>query len=130
MARDRGGRQCVYQAHITEATMALKSGNKEVIVKEVDNQIKIHNEVKAGGYTAEQKTECANKTAALATETAMAWHLECVGSQGQRGTGDPKTMALAAQLYKKVVDTWHADEFSKFEFPRIVRKTGRTSTRS
>ena len=52
----------------------------------------------------------------------MAWHLEAVGSQGQRGTGDQKTMALAAHLYKKVVDTWNAEEFAKFEFPRIVKE--------
>jgi tetratricopeptide (TPR) repeat protein len=122
LTRDRGGRQCVYQAHITEATMAMKSNDKEKIVKEIDQQVKLHNEVKAGGFSAEQKQECANKTAALTTETAMAWHLEAVGSNGQRGTGDNKTMALAAQLYKKVVDTWNAEEYSKFEFPRIVKE--------
>lgn len=122
MTRDKGGRHCVYQAHITEATMAMKSGNKELIVKEVDNQVKVYNEVKNGGFSAEQKAECASKTAAITTETAMAWHLEAVGSQGQRGTGDQKTMGLAAQLYKKVVDNWQADEFSKFEFPRIVKE--------
>jgi tetratricopeptide (TPR) repeat protein len=122
ITRDKGGRHCVYQAHITEATMAMKSGNKDVIVKEIDNQVKVYNEVKNGGYTPEQKKECANKSAALATETGMAWHLEAVGSQGQRGTGDPKTMALAAQLYKKVVDTWNAQEFAAFEFPRIVKE--------
>ena len=122
LTRDRGGRQCVYQAHITEATMAMRSNDKDRIVKEIDNQVKLHNEVKAGGFTPEQKMECANKTAALTTETAMAWHLEAVGSNGQRGTGDNKTMAYAAQLYKKVVDTWNADEYSKFEFPRIVKE--------
>jgi tetratricopeptide (TPR) repeat protein len=122
MARDKSGRQCVYQGHITEATMAMKSNNKDAIVKEIDNQIKVHNEVKSGGYTAEQKVECANTTAALTTETAMAWHLEAVGSQGQRGTGDQKSMGLAAQLYKKVVDNWSSDEFSKFEFKRIVKE--------
>ena len=52
----------------------------------------------------------------------MAWHLEAVGSQGQRGTGDPKTMDLASLLYKKVADTWNADDFSKFEFPRLVKE--------
>jgi len=122
MGRDKSGRHCVYQAHITEATMAMKSGNKDVIVKEVDNQIKVANEFKNGSYSAELKQECANKSAALATETAMAWHLEAVGSQGQRGTGDTKTMALAAQLYKKVVDTWNAQEFSTFQFPRVVKE--------
>ena len=51
---------------------------------------------RTASHTADAKQECANKTAALLTETAMAWHLEAVGSQGQRGTGDPKTMDLAA----------------------------------
>ena len=119
--RDKGGRVCVYQAHITEATMALKANDKDRIVKEIDQQIKTYEGVKASGYTAEQKQECANKSAALATETAMAWHLEAVGSGGQRGTGDPKTMALAAGLYKRVVDTWKQEEFATFQFPRIVK---------
>ena len=122
ITRDKSGKHCVYQAHITEATMAMKSGNKDLIVKEVDNQVKVANEFKNGSYSAELKQECANKSAALATETAMAWHLEAVGSQGQRGTGDQKTMALAAQLYKKVVDTWQAQEFSTFQFPRVVKE--------
>ncbi len=63
-----------------------------------------------------------NITADLLTETAMAWHLEAVGSGGVRGTGDKKTMALAAQLYDKVVKTFKQEEFAKFEFPRIVKE--------
>ncbi len=122
IGRDKSGHHCVYQAHITEATMAMKSGNKEVIVKEVDNQVKVAQEFKNGSYSSELKQECANKSAALATETAMAWHLEAVGSQGQRGTGDLKTMGAAASLYKKVVDTWNAQEFSTFVFPRVVKE--------
>lgn len=121
IVRDKEGSLCVYQSHITEATMAMKSNNKDLIVKEIDNQVKLYSQYKNGSASAEKKQECANKTAALATETGMAWHLEAVGSSGQRGTGDTKTMALAAQLYKKVVDTWDAKEFSTFEFPRIVK---------
>ena len=30
-------------------------------------------------------------------------------------------MSLAAYLYKKVVDTWNAETFAKFQFPRIVK---------
>ena len=122
IGRDKSGHQCVYQAHITEATMAMKSGNKDLIVKEVDNQIKLATEFKNSSYSAELKQECANKSAALATETAMAWNLEAVGSGGQRGTGDVKTMAASAQLYKKVVDTWNAQEYSTFTFPRVVKE--------
>ncbi len=122
MNRDRGGsRACNYQVHISEATMAMKSGNKDFIVQELGNQLKAYNEFKSGGQSAEVKHECASKTAALITETAMAWHIEAVGSNQQRGTGDPKTMALAAQLYQKVADTWDAKEYGTFEFPRLVK---------
>ena len=122
MARDRNSEKlCVYQTHITEATLAMKSGNKEAMRAELDNQLKRYKEFKDGQHKDESKFECANRTAALISETAMAWHLETVGSQGQRGTGDPKTMTLAAYLYKKVVDTWNAQDFAKFTFPRIVK---------
>ena len=60
-------------------------------------------------------------TAELVAETAMAWHLEAVGSGGVRGTGDQKTMTLAAYLYKKVIDNFTPEQFAKFEFPRIVK---------
>jgi len=123
MVRDRSGdKSCVYQAHITEATMAMKSGNKELIKAELDNQSKVYIEYKAANHSPDSKQECANKTAALLVETAMAWHLEAVGPPGQRGTGDPRTMGLAAYFYKKVADTWNAQEFAQFQFPRIVKE--------
>lgn len=123
MSRDRNGvKHCVYQAHITEATMALKSSDKNAIRAELESQIKNYSDYKNGGNSAEAKFECANKTAALVSETAMAWHLEAVGSGGQRGTGDQKTMTAAAYLYKKAADTWTAKEFEKFEFPRIQKE--------
>lgn len=123
LTRDHGGdKTCVYQAHITEATMAMKSGNKDGIKVELDKQVGVEKEYKAGTHPNEAKQECANKTAALLTETAMAWHLEAVGSGGQRGTGDQKTMDKAAYIYKKVVDTWTQAEFQVFQFPRIVKE--------
>lgn len=123
MVRDRGSaKMCLYQAHITEATMAMKSNNKDAIRAELDNQVKNHNEFKAGGQSAEAKQDCSAKTAALLAETAMSWHLEAVGSGGQRGTGDQKTMTLSAYTYKKIVDTWDAKTFATFQFPRIVKE--------
>ncbi len=113
---------CEYQSRITEATMAMKSGDKVAIVSEINNQFKVYAQFKQENHKDDAKQKCANRTAALATETAMAWHLEAVGSQGQRGTSDPKTMDLASLLYKKVGDTWTAAEFSKFEFPRLVKE--------
>ncbi len=123
LVRDRGGdKTCIYQAHITEATMAMRSGFKDGIRTELDKQLSVEKDYKAGNHPADAKQECANKTAALLTETAMAWHLEAVGSGGQRGTGDKRTMDKAAYLYKKVVDTWPQAEFSAFTFPRIVKE--------
>jgi TolA-binding protein len=123
MSRDGGSdKVCEYQSRITEATMAMKSGDKPAIVGELNQQFKRFASFKGESRPAEVKQKCANRTAAMASETAMAWHLEAVGSQGQRGTGDPKTMDLANLLYKKVSDTWQADEFSKFEFPRLVKE--------
>jgi tetratricopeptide (TPR) repeat protein len=123
MARDNGSdKGCEYQSRITEATMAMKSGDKPAIVSELNQQYKRFASFKGESHSPETKQKCANRTASLSTETAMAWHLEAVGSQGQRGTGDPKTMDLASLLYRKVSDTWNADEFSKFEFPRLVKE--------
>ena len=123
MSRDSGSdKVCEYQSRITEATMAMKSGDKTSIVAELNSQFKRYNAFKSDNHSAESKQRCANRTASLSTETAMAWHLEAVGSQGQRGTGDPKTMDLASVLYKKVSDTWSASEFTKFEFPRLVKE--------
>jgi len=123
IVRDNSGeRTCEYQSHITEAVMAMKSGDKSGIVAELNNQFKRYSSYIKDSHSAESKQTCANRTAALATETAMAWHLEAVGSQGQRGTGDAKTMDLAALLYKKVSESWNEDQFSKFEFPRLVKE--------
>jgi tetratricopeptide (TPR) repeat protein len=121
--RDRGPKFCVYQGHITEATLAMKSGNKDVIMTELKNQLDVHNTfVKGGAGDADAKLKCSNITADLLAETGMAWHLEAVGSGGVRGTGDRKTMALAADLYAMVVKNFKADDFAKFEFPRIVKE--------
>jgi tetratricopeptide (TPR) repeat protein len=122
MKRDRGPKLCVYQGHIAEATLAMKSGNKDLIRGELKNQLDTHNKFVSGDFPADSKLKCSNITADLIAETAMAWHLEAVGSGGVRGTGDKKTMALAAELYADIVKTFKADDFTKFEFPRIVKE--------
>src|SRR4051812_4736743 len=121
MGRDSGEKSCYYQAQVTAATQALFSGDKEAVRKELDNQLRVRNEFAKGGTSDKSKFECSNKTAELLAETAMSWHLEAVGSGGVRGTGDKKTMDLAAYLYKKVSENFTADDFSKFQFPRIVK---------
>jgi tetratricopeptide (TPR) repeat protein len=121
MGRDSGEKTCFYQGQVTFATQALYSGDKEAIRKELDNQLRVRNDFIKAQKTDKSKLECSNKTAELLSETAMSWHLEAVGSGGVRGTGDKKTMDLAAYLYKKVSENFTSADFGKFEFPRIVK---------
>jgi TolA-binding protein len=121
MTRDRGPKYCIYQAHIAEATLAMKSGNKDQIIGELNKQLDTYVKFEKESQPEDAKLKCANTTAELLSETAMAWHLEAVGSGGVRGTGDKKTMSLAAMLYDKVIGNFKADQFAKFEFPRIVK---------
>lgn len=121
MGRDSGEKTCFYQAQITHATQALYSGDKEAIRKELDNQLRVRNDFIKSQKSEKAKLECSNKTAELLSETAMSWHLEAVGSGGVRGTGDKKTMDLAAYLYKKVSENFTSEDFAKFQFPRIVK---------
>ncbi|HWA76467.1 MAG TPA: hypothetical protein VG937_29225 [Polyangiaceae bacterium] len=122
MSRDSGDRTCFYQGQITAATQAIYSGDKEVVKKELDQQLRVRADFNKASHPDKNKLECSNKTAELVAETAMSWHLEAVGSGGVRGTGDKKTMDLAAYLYKKVTENFTAQDFAKFQFPRIVKE--------
>ncbi|HLV65442.1 MAG TPA: tetratricopeptide repeat protein [Polyangiaceae bacterium] len=122
MSRDAGSRSCFYQGQVSAATQAIYSGDKEAIRKELDQQLRVRNDFVKAGHPEKDKLECSNKTAELLAETAMSWHLEAVGSGGVRGTGDKKTMDLAAYLYKKVTENFTAEDFAKFQFPRIVKE--------
>src|SRR4029079_12814569 len=89
---------------------------------QLNKQMDVHNKFVSEPQADEAKLKCSNITAGLLTETAMAWHLEAVGSGGVRGTGDKKTMQLAAQLYANIVKSFKQEDFQKFDFPRIVKE--------
>ncbi len=122
MKRNKGDKHCFYQAQITQAVMASKSGNKPAIVEELQKQIQTYSGYMKASHGNDNKLECANTTASLVTETAMAWHLEAVGSGGVRGTGDLKTMQYSAALYQTVIDNFTPEQFGQFTFPRIVKE--------
>ncbi len=122
ISRDKGDRLCAYQTQITHAIQAMKSGDKVAIRKELDKQLDLRAKFKEGKHDKKAVLDCDNRTAELLAETAMSWHLEAVGTGGTRGTGDKETMALASQLYQKVVDNFTQDDFETFEFPRIVKE--------
>jgi TolA-binding protein len=122
LKRDRGARSCGYQARITEAVLAQKTGDKAAAKAEIDRQLAVERAFRKEAHSDQDKLACANATAALATETAMIWHLEVVGSGGVPGTGSPETTALAADLYDSIVKQFTAAEFARFEFPRLVKE--------
>ncbi|APR81727.1 TPR domain protein [Minicystis rosea] len=120
--RDKGPKSCEYQAHVTEAMLALKTGDKAAAKAELDRQLQLEQRFQSEGHPEEVKRACANQTASLAVETAMIWHLEAVGSGDVRGTMAPETLRYAADLYDKLVKRFTSAEFAKFEFPRVVKE--------
>lgn len=129
LSRDKGPKQCLYQARITEAVLASKSSKKDEIVQALGKQIEAYKKQQGQSPTADAAKECQNTTAELAAETAMAWHLEAVGSGGVRGTGDVTTMALAAGLYDTVLQTFDKQKFATLEFPKILKEDWPTRTK-
>jgi TolA-binding protein len=122
MKRNRSDEYCFYQTQIAAAVMADKSGFKDPIVEELKNTLAVYKEFIADQHSGGAKQRCANLTASALTETAMAWHLEAVGSGGVRGTGDAKTMEKSEVLYTVVVETFSSEQFRGFSFPRIVKE--------
>ena len=122
MTRDKGAKTCEYHGHIADATLATRSGDKGAVVKIIEKQLAVHKEFLGGSADENAKNKCGNLTAELAAETAMAWHLEVVGTGGVRGTGDAKTAEAAADLYEQVVKTFTAADFKTFKFPRILEE--------
>lgn len=122
LSRDKGEHWCGYQTQITNAVQASKSGDKEAILRELDSQVAARKTFASMSVPDKAKLECDNETAGLLSETAMSWHLEAVGTGGVRGTGDEKTMDLAADTYKRVVDNFTEADFEKYKFPRIVKE--------
>ncbi len=91
LRRDHGPRSCGYQARVTEATLALKTGDKAAAKAELDRQLQLEARFRGEGHPDDVKVACASATAALAAETAMIWHLEAVGSRRRarhHGKGD------------------------------------------
>ncbi len=120
--RNSAGNTCSYQAQISSATMAHKSGKKKPILRALETQIKRYKSFSKENHSAKQKKACANITAALLSETAMAWHIEAVGSGGVRGTNDPNTMAASEKLYRHAIDNFDAAQYKSFKFPRLVKE--------
>ncbi len=102
--------------------MALRSGDKAAIKAEMERQVEAMSSFISQPFPEADKLACKSETAELLLETAMAWHLEATGSDGVRGTGDEKTMDLAADLYERAVRAFSRADFEALRFPRIVKE--------
>jgi len=120
--RNPGPRECHYQGQVTLATQAQKSSDKDAIGRELSRLLGERDKLDKSDAPAATKLACANQTAELMSETAMAWHLEAVGSGGVRGTNDPRTLDRAAELYAKILASFAKQDFARFTFPRFVRQ--------
>jgi tetratricopeptide (TPR) repeat protein len=118
----RGAGVCTYQARITEAVMASQGGQKGPIVAALEELVARRRTYAQTEQSDDGKRRCGNETAALLAETAMAWHIEAVGTGGVRGTGDEKTLEASAKLYRLVLAEFTTEEFARFQFPRIVKE--------
>lgn len=121
MTRDRGELTCDYQSHITEAGLALDSGNKDGAKKRLDRQLATYEAFSKGSFSAAATQKCGNDTAYLLAESAMSWHLEAVGGD-IKGTGDKQTMKLAADVYESVSSAFTQEQFKAFTFPKLVKE--------
>lgn len=133
LSRDRGSpaRSCGYQARIADAVMTMRPADKSSIVSELEGLLKVASDVRSRAASpSDELRVCGNRTASLVIETAMAWHIEAIGgSPTQRGTGDKKTMAFAARLYQRSLDTFRKEELATYEFPRLVKEDWPTTAK-
>jgi len=121
LRKDPGTSECRYQAQIVAATQAQKSADKESISGELGRLFQAREALRKRDAPAEVVLACDNRTAEVASETAMAWHLEAIGSGGVRGTNDSRTMDRASELYAKLLSSFQAKDFARFTFPRFER---------
>ena len=120
LRRDAGERACHYQVQITEAVAALESGNKTAVRRELGRLLDLQKRFVTASHGSKAKQRCTGRTAEMLTETAMAWHLEAVGSGDVRGTGDLKTMAHASALYAQVTSSFSPKTYRHAKFARVI----------
>ena len=79
--------------------------------------------------TDEVKKQCKQTAAATLVDLATAWHREAIGTDTQPGTNDRKTMELAAQLYRLLLEKFPDMEHDGVP-GRSTSAIGRPSTAS
>ena len=91
-------------------------------MSELNKQLDVHNKFVSDNQPADAKLKCANITADLLAETAMAWHLEAVGSAACAAPATRRRWRSPRSSTTRSSTTFKQEDFAKFEFPRIVKE--------
>jgi tetratricopeptide (TPR) repeat protein len=116
---------CYWQSRVANAELA--SGDKKRGVTEVTRLVDVWEAVTAGPKSDEVKKQCKGYSAATLVDLATAWHREAIGTDTQPGTNDRKTMELATQLYRLLLQKF--PDMATMEFPAIDRRDWPTEYR-
>lgn len=119
LGRFDDARACRYQGAVVKATLATRAADKAAIGRALDALVAHHDAHRGRGD--DDARVCANLTAALVTETAMAWHAEAVGTGGHPGSGDGRTLDAAARLYEIAARSFDEATWATFRFPHVAR---------
>jgi tetratricopeptide (TPR) repeat protein len=111
-------RLCDWQSRVAGATVSSRPKADQVV--EATRLVDVMTARAAAAHSAESLVECRQLTATLLVELATAWHREAIGTDGQPGTNDRATMALAEQLYRLAIGTF--PDMEQMQFPEIDRR--------
>lgn len=104
---------CRWQLQVTRTV--LTSGAKPAQALEVIRLVDLYRA--RDGRPEPEQAACRDAAAGTLVELAVAWHREAIGTDTQPGTGDDKTMALAAKLYDLTLE--HFEDLRGVEFAHI-----------
>jgi len=74
MSRDKGDRFCGYQTKVSQAVQAMKTSDKQTVIKEFDNQIRVRKQFLTESHAEKAKHQCSNDTAELLAEQGVGPH--------------------------------------------------------
>ena len=109
---------CYWQSRVANAELA--SGQKAKGVTEVTRLVDVYETISKGPKKDEVKTQCKQYAAQTLVDLATAWHREAIGTDTQPGTNDRKTMQLATQLYRLLLEKF--PDMGTMEFPAIDKR--------
>ncbi len=123
-SRSSDDRFCFWQAQVARGVIASRPKPEQLV--EVNRLVDVYNTFRqASSRSQEVRNTCRNHAARVVFDVASHWHLEAIGrsAEGQaqtRGTRNPETMRMVAELYQKIVDEF--PEFDQVEFPEYDRR--------